>query len=206
VHVWRARLDVKGAALARLNRVISPVERARADRLLRAADRRRFVAAHGVLRRILGQYTQVVPRALVFRYGPFGKPELHQETDQPPLAFNLSHSGDCAIYAVAPAGNLGVDIEQVRPLANFERIARRRFPAADVQALFALPAARREAAFFIFWVRNEALVKATGEGLRGLGTIRTDQVTVLDLKPFPGCVAALAVHDFHVHVRCFEAA
>ncbi len=205
VHVWRARLDVDTATLACLSRSISPDERARAERFRRPADRRAFVAARGVLRRILARYVGVSPCALSFAYGPFGKPELSRAGGSRPLAFNLSHSGDRAIYAIAASMDVGVDIEQVRPFADFERLARRRFSAADVQALDDLPPDRRQSMFFVYWVRQEASVKATGEGLHGLGSRRADRLTIVDLAPFRGFVAAFAVHGLPARVRCWSA-
>lgn len=205
VHVWRARLDVDAATFRGLSRSISPDERARADRFTRPIDRRRFVVARGLLRRIVARYARVSPRALTFQYGPYGKPQLPEERGAPPLSFNLSHSGGAAIYAVAMDRHVGIDLEQLRPFQDFEPIARRRFPEADLHALLGLPADRREPAFLAYWVRNEALVKATGEGVRGLGVHPPDGVTLVDFKPFRGHVAALAVHGPTARLRGWTA-
>jgi len=90
--------------------LLSPCERARADRFDFRRDRDLFVAGHARLRRILGAYLQESPAALRFAYGESGKPALSG-----PLAFNLSHSGGFAALAVARF-QLGVDIECIRPI------------------------------------------------------------------------------------------
>lgn len=205
VHVWRARLDVDDTTFRGLSRSISPDERARATRFRRPLDRRRFVAARAFLRRILARYARVDCRKLKFEYGPHGKPQLQAECGAPPLSFNLSHCGDAAMYAVALRRNIGIDLEQLRPLQGCERIAKRRFPEADALALMNLPADKRESAFFAYWVRNEALVKATGDGVRGLGVTSGDGVTLVDFAPFRGHVAALAVEGAAARVRCWTA-
>jgi 4'-phosphopantetheinyl transferase len=205
VDVWRARLDVDAATFRGLSRSISPDERVRAKGFRRALDRRRFVAARAFLRRILAKYVRVSCRALTFQYDPYGKPQLQRHCGATPVSFNLSHCGDTAMYAVALRRNIGVDLEQLRPVRDCERIARRRFPDADVLALMNLPVEQRRSAFFACWVRNAALAKATDNGVRGLGVTSGNGVTLVDLAPFRGHVAALAVEGAAARVRCWTA-
>jgi 4'-phosphopantetheinyl transferase len=205
VHVWRARLDVDGKTFRGLSRSISPDERSRAKRFRRPIDRRRFVAARAFLRRILARYARVGCRKLKFEYGPHGKPQLQAECGAPPLSFNLSHCGDAAMYAVALRRNIGVDLEQLRPLQDCGRIARRRFPEADALALMNLPTEQRDSAFFAYWVRHKALVKASGDGVRVFDATGGDGVTLVDFAPFRGHVAALAVEGAAARVRCWTA-
>jgi 4'-phosphopantetheinyl transferase len=205
VDVWRARLDVDAATFRGLSRLISPDERARAKGFRRTLDRRRFVAARAFLRRILAKYVRVGCRALTFQYDPYGKPQLKGDCGATPVSFNLSHRGDAAMYAVALRRNIGVGLEQLRPVRDCERIARRRFREPDVLALLNLPAEQRRSAFFAYWVRNIALVKATDHGVRGLGVASGDGMTLVDLAPFRGHVAALAVEGTAARVRCWTA-
>ncbi len=58
-----------------------------------------------------------------------------------------------------------MDIERVRPLPDFETIARRMFSPHEQRVLGALPRAERPAAFFDCWTRKEAYIKVIGDGL-----------------------------------------
>ena len=55
-------------------------------------------------------YLGLDPRALEFSRGEHGKPML-ATPGTGPLQFNLSHSGDLALYAVSDAGAVGIDVE-----------------------------------------------------------------------------------------------
>lgn len=76
VHIWRAALEPPAVVLARFRDTLSAEERERADRFYFESDRVRFIAAHGVLRGIVGRYCDVDPAAVRLRTGPHGKPEL----------------------------------------------------------------------------------------------------------------------------------
>jgi 4'-phosphopantetheinyl transferase len=134
-----------------------------ADRFLFAHDRERFVAARSGLRRILGRYLGCPADAVAFRLGSHGKPAL--DHDEPPLSFNLSHSGDLALLAVVRRGEVGVDVEREQATIDVESMAARWFSAAEQRALLALPPEARAAAFFRGWTRKESYIKAHGEGL-----------------------------------------
>ena len=81
------------------------------------------------------------------------------------LRFNLAHSGDWALVAVAAGREVGVDVEQFRPMPEATPIARSQFSPAEVAALDTLVEAERPAAFFHIWACKEAFIKATGLGL-----------------------------------------
>ncbi|HEV2150490.1 MAG TPA: 4'-phosphopantetheinyl transferase superfamily protein [Longimicrobiaceae bacterium] len=165
VHVWSAPLDPPGEAVRRYGALLAPDERARAGRFHFERDRRRFTVARGVLRSMLGRYLGLDPRRVEFRYESHGKPALAGEPAAGGLRFNVSHSGEMALYAVAAGRELGVDVEEVRPMEDGLQIAERFFSAAEVAAFRALPAEIRDDAFFNCWTRKEAFIKAVGEGL-----------------------------------------
>lgn len=159
VHVWRVDLTVPAGAEGLAS--LSPDERERAERLRFAVHRRRFVRARAALRSILARYAGADPAALAFRYGEHGKPAL---AGQGP-GFNLSHSEDVALCAVAAVRILGVDVEwAARPVEHLT-LAERFFAPGEVAALRAVPSEDVPAAFFACWTRKEAYVKATGLGL-----------------------------------------
>jgi 4'-phosphopantetheinyl transferase len=137
-------------------------ERRRADRFAFARDRNRFTAAHGALRGILSLYAGVPAAALDFGQDPGGKPRLRSPRD---LRFNLSHSADRALLAVAWHREVGVDVEAVRALDELDGLAASCFSPVERRALAALPEELRQQAFFDGWTRKEAVLKLLGDGL-----------------------------------------
>jgi 4'-phosphopantetheinyl transferase len=171
-HVWRVRLD-PSVDLQDSWELLSDDERNRAGRLVQEQHRRRFVAAHAGLRRILAGYTASAPRALEFARGPHGKPALAMAGagSRPGLEFNLSHSGDLGLVAVARERPVGVDLERWKHEMDHLALAARFFSPAERASLQALAARRDDLVygFFAAWTRKEAYLKARGEGvMRGL--------------------------------------
>jgi 4'-phosphopantetheinyl transferase len=110
---------------------------------------------------LLGAYSGLPPTALRFQYGPQGKPFLEGSDVQ----FNLSHSGNLALFAFARSRALGVDLEATDRAVEGDALAARFFSPAENAELAALPPEVRQAAFFACWTRKEAYIKATGLGL-----------------------------------------
>lgn len=162
VHIWVADLDVPPSEVATCWELLAADERERAERLRFEQLRVRYVAGRGILRQLLGRYLQVAPNQLVFCYGPYGKPGLAAPSE---LAFNLAHSHSVAVYALAMAKRIGVDVEHMRPVHERDQIVERFFSARERQTLAALPASQRDEAFFLGWTRKEAYLKALGAGM-----------------------------------------
>lgn len=161
VHVWRGQLGFPAELLNSLHECLSQEERERAERFRFPADRDRYVAAHGIVRHVLGRYLHCAPDQLVFASNEHGKPMLPSRA----LEFNLSHSGDFVLVAVTRARRVGVDVERIRSGISSSVIAQRYFSKEEFAELQALPLRQREAAFFTCWTRKEAYIKARGLGL-----------------------------------------
>jgi len=162
VHVWRISLDQPDDKLDRFRRTLEPDELNRASRFHFEKHRRHFIVARGFLRSVVARYLEMQPEALRFSYGAYGKPGLASEHV---LRFNLSHSHEVALLAVALDAELGVDVEHIRSDFASEEIARRFFSRAEVEVFNALPKEEQVAAFFRCWTRKEAYIKAIGKGL-----------------------------------------
>lgn len=162
-HIWTIPLDEpeseRGAA-----EILSADERIRAHRFLAERDRRRFTACRAALRRILASLIDADPAAVKFNYSSFGKPLLAGEY-QSEIHFNISHSDNLALIAVATGRAIGVDLERVRSDLAADEIAGRFFSPSERAALANLPAESKSEAFFRCWTRKEAFIKAIGEGL-----------------------------------------
>ncbi|MGH9558287.1 MAG: 4'-phosphopantetheinyl transferase family protein [Bryobacteraceae bacterium] len=148
--------------LARLKPTLSADERDRASRFRFDPDREAFIAVRGSLRLLLARYLGRSAAGIVFEYGPRGKPHCPNQAD---IAFNLSSSGGIALFAFARGCEPGIDLERVRAIPELLDVAKRFFSPGEVAELAALPEDRRERVFFHCWTRQEARVKATGEGL-----------------------------------------
>jgi 4'-phosphopantetheinyl transferase len=136
-------------------------ERAQAARFRFVHLAETYIVAHAALRSVLAQWVGQRPQDLVFDVNAYGKPHMAQPGAP---VFSLSHTVGAALCAVAPSGDIGVDIEKQRPLAHDDLVGRF-FSVAEVQQFDALPPDQQEAGFFSGWTRKEAYIKAKGLGL-----------------------------------------
>ncbi|WP_216901954.1 4'-phosphopantetheinyl transferase superfamily protein [Synechococcus sp. CCY 9618] len=157
-----------------LQGLLDPAEALRLEKLRRQEDRERFLLGRGLLRLMLGSWLGREPAAVAIGNGPYGKPELMTrsssgpEGEAPPPRFNVSHSGDLILLGFHPSREVGVDVERLRPVPEWEGIARRCLAAAEREAIRALPERDRGDAFLAAWCRLEAQLKARGLGLFGI--------------------------------------
>jgi 4'-phosphopantetheinyl transferase len=145
--------------------VLSPEERARCVRFVRAGDRARFAQAHLFLRETLSRIADVAAAEWQFARGDFGKPAISGPPAGLDIDFNLSHTRDWAACVVTRGVQCGIDIERIRPIPQMLDIARSRFAPEEFRALEALPEDARAQRFFELWTEKEAWVKACGKGL-----------------------------------------
>jgi 4'-phosphopantetheinyl transferase len=203
VDVWLVALDC-----ALPLDPLSEGERERAARFVRDGDGRRWAAARTALRLLLAGYAEADPHALRFEEGPHGKPAFATDAGVAAsgLRFNLSHSGDLALIAVARDRELGIDVELPRRPIDHVAIARRVLGAEEAEGLGALADPReRERAFLRAWVRWEAVLKCRGTGIGGAEEPSSGPdpwVTQLELAP--PAAAALATADGPCTVRCWS--
>jgi 4'-phosphopantetheinyl transferase len=165
IHLWQASLLQSQSCLAWLVQTLSPDEHARAQRFHFERDRRRFMIGRGVLRDILARYLDRDARQITFAYTERGKPYLPAESSMPDIFFNLAHSNELAIYAIASKQDVGVDLEYIHPVPELDQIAAHFFSAAEYQAIRSLSEDQKQLGFFNCWTRKEAYLKALGDGL-----------------------------------------
>jgi 4'-phosphopantetheinyl transferase len=161
LSLWSAPLDVPASLLMELEDCISPEESDRAGEFRQALDRDRFVAATGWLRRLLASQLRGDAHDVRFVTNEGAKPSLIDSD----LRFNASRSAGVALYATSWTTEVGVDIEQVRDIADVDGFAERFFSVAEQSALAALAPTDRLAASFQCWANKEAYVKGLGVGL-----------------------------------------
>lgn len=161
VDVWRINLDLSPATVKSLESTLLADDAKRADRFRYPIDRKRYIVAHGCLRSILARYLQCKPEELRFNTNKHGKPTAESYK----LEFNLSHSGDYVLIAVAQEHKVGIDVERIRSDMEFESIAHRFFSPNETAELTSMPPEQKTIAFFNCWTRKEAYIKAQGLGL-----------------------------------------
>jgi 4'-phosphopantetheinyl transferase len=165
LHVWRLPIDLPPVPIAELASLLTPDETARAARFRLPVHRNRFIAARGLLRMLLAGYLSTDPRSLCFAYGPHGKPELAGSGATLDLHFNLAHCEGWALTAIACAGPIGIDMEQLPPLVDSHELAAVALAPNEQTALARVPSNHRATRFLSYWICKEAVLKATGKGL-----------------------------------------
>ncbi|MGG6293898.1 4'-phosphopantetheinyl transferase family protein [Leptolyngbya sp. AN02str] len=171
IHIWRVDLGVGSATLQRFARMLSLDECQRAEQFRFERDRNRFIVGRGALRCLLGQYLEIEPSQLQFRYGATGKPELWVADGEATLHFNVSHSQDLMLCAIAQHQPVGIDVEYCRSIPNLSQLTQHFFAHQEHVAIQALPPDLQPMLFFQYWTCKEALLKATGIGIQDLKKI-----------------------------------
>jgi 4'-phosphopantetheinyl transferase len=164
VHVWRIGSETTAAEFGKLLRVLSQDERERADRFRFEADRRRAVIGRAYLRLLIAEIVRLPADQLQFAYNDFGKPEL-VSVQARVLQFNVSHSGELILIAIAVGRDVGVDVERIRTGFDVEEVAERFFSDREREVLASLDGHAKTEAFFKLWTLKEAYLKAKGSGL-----------------------------------------
>jgi 4'-phosphopantetheinyl transferase len=166
VHVWHTSLRLAESRLSQLRASLSPEELARAERFAFEDARVRFIAAHGVLRTIVSRYVNERPEALTFTSGRHGKPCLARLRGAVrEVRFNLAHSHDSALIAIAHDREVGIDLERIRHDVESLRLAERFFSPNEFARLRHLPSDQANRLFFTLWTCKEAYLKTIGTGL-----------------------------------------
>jgi 4'-phosphopantetheinyl transferase len=124
-------------------------------------ERARFLAGRQVLRTVLGQRLGCAPEDVPIRVTSQGKPFL--ATGRP--AFSLARRDRWCAIALSEDCAVGVDVEPIRTIVGLDAMVAQFFPP-DAQSEWEGTAPdERIIAFFRWWTRLEAAVKACGENL-----------------------------------------
>lgn len=162
VHLWHCRFDANKQCMETFKRILSEDEKQKAGRFKFNIHRERSIISRGVLRTLLGRYLEKKPSELEFGYTAHAKPYLKNEGS---LRFNVSHSGNRAVFGFVHGGEIGVDIEKVKSDFEVMDIAQNFFSSDEIRTLQALPEEQKVEGFYRCWTRKEAFIKAKGMGL-----------------------------------------
>ena len=185
-----------------------------------AGDRDRFTLGAVLLKAAVAARAGIEAASVVVsrRCGRCGEWHGRPRIEGLGLEASVSHSGDLVAVAVTSGCAVGVDVEEARNIPFAKLAARVCAPAEQAHVVDA-------DAFYAYWTRKEAIVKATGEGfqrclarvvvpppevhsaLLTLGGVPSTPSVVSDLRLSPPCRGAVAVlTDRRVRVATVDAA
>ena len=162
LEIWHGQVTAKDSHYQAYWRLLDEAEQIQAQKFKSELLHKRYVENHGRLRNLLSKTLNQPPQKIRIRKAEHGKPYL---ADYPKLAFNLSHTADRLMIATGWNCQLGVDIEIGKQRKNLSGLVEKCF--AEEEALYwnQLPEIKKNQAFYRFWTRKEAFVKATGYGI-----------------------------------------
>lgn len=161
VHIWSGCLTENETNLPYFTSLLSQDEQERANCFRFSREQKRYIISRGILRSLLAGYLEELPQKIEILYGFWGKPCLPEEKA---LSFNLSHSGDYALYAFTHSYEVGIDVEYIDESLELEDMARNVFSATEFSHWKALNGKEKIHSFFKYWALKEALLKASGKG------------------------------------------
>lgn len=138
------------------------LEQTRAAAMRLDSRRRNFVLGRTLLRATVARIADVAPENVGVEIEPSGRPVLAEPLNH--FFVSIAHSGSYVVVGVA-SRPVGVDVEEVRQLTQFERVVARVCSPDELGMLAQLSAADRERAFMTVWSRKEAYGKAIGRGI-----------------------------------------
>lgn len=140
---------------------LSSSERNRASRYHFNKDKNRFIICRTLLKILLAEHIGLKIGEVILDVDSNKKPFL---PSHPFVFFNVSHAGDYAIIAIAKSP-IGVDIEYVDKNFDYKEILPSIFNTSEIDKVN--HSDDKHVAFYGFWTRKEAVVKAVGKGIDG---------------------------------------
>jgi 4'-phosphopantetheinyl transferase len=170
-----------------LERMLDDREQDRVAALDREDDKRRLVTSHALVRVVVAQAIGLDPSAVRIAArclrcgGPHGKPVVQA---LPGMHISIAHAGERVVVAVTRLGPVGVDVEpeSAGRFAGFSDVV---LGASERNEHERLSAEQRPRAAATWWVRKEAVLKASGHGM----LVSPDRVEVSDPTQAPRLVA-----------------
>lgn len=166
VSLWLCHLARAPSDVANLSQTLSATELARARRFGTSVLRDRWIAGRATLRSLLGSALELDPAAVRLWRGVRGRPEVDGEHA---IDFNVSHTGDTALIAIATGTQdgtrIGIDIEREDRQVNADGLSRKFLTKRERAEIAPLTADARRQTFLRLWTCKEAMSKATGDAL-----------------------------------------
>ena len=137
---------------------LSELRRQKIDNIKNEEQKLLSAAAELALNKAVKAWFPDMQLPVDYKYDENGKPYLCDER----AYISLSHSGELAVCAISK-NRVGVDVQEVKTVK--QGLAERFFSEKDIAYINS--ARDKKKAFFEVWVKNEARVKLTGNGISG---------------------------------------
>jgi 4'-phosphopantetheinyl transferase len=178
IHLWSAQYNNLELHLPFARDFLSQQEREKSSNFLKPADAKRYILRHGMLRYILSTYTNADPGLLPLVNGILGKPGLHPHSDFHEISFSLSHTDQVVFVGIVKDHSIGIDIVKTDPGYPVHEIIEYLFTPMEKEIVHRITPGQRYLMFFKIWALKEAIVKATGDGIRLMNN--TDVTSVIE--------------------------
>ena len=163
VEVWWGRTaDARPGLVGELD----PAERERLAAYARDEDNSRFLVGCTIVRRVLAGKLQVLPAEVPLDRTCPDCGRQHGKVSVDGMQVSVSHSGDRIAVAFHPSVAVGIDVELINPAIDADSLASVSLSELEASELAAFEPGARARAFTQYWTRKEAVVKATGDGIR----------------------------------------
>jgi len=222
VHLWKSRItDYETDAELFYSGSLPSDEKEKADNIPSRENRKAYIISRGILRTVLSEYLKAMPVDIVLEYNEHGKPSIADRLNPQNVKFNLSHSNELILYAVAKNKEVGIDVEYMRDIDRAERIIERFFSPEQKDFYNSQSESMKKTAFFRLWTRREAYGKAMGRGFSvpavdcGIPLMRSDgkpasvhvvsgKWSIYDLEQDDDYVSAVTVEGRIRRIECFR--
>ncbi len=225
VHIWRLNFEKYNFYNLKLGSMLTEEERLRVANFRFKRHGKRFIIGRGVLRILLGLYLNIEPTKLKFRFGLYGKPYLDERFNKQTIQFNLAHSHEFALYVFTIRHRVGVDIEYINKIPDYENIVKHLFSRQENALFEKLPTSQKLRTFFNYWTLKEAYSKACGTGFAEFfnrfdltqlfeyptclfntknHAINLSGWSIKSFTPAPDYTAALAIEELNCHPQYFQ--
>lgn len=159
IKLFKIKISEYISYLSQLKAVLNTTEIERSKRFYHDNDRNRFIVSRALLKFILASEASVEVDKIQLDKKKNKKPYL---VSYPHINFNVSHSNNYAVIALS-SKEVGVDVEFISKNFDFSEIMPTVFNKLELNSV--LGASDKNKAFYRYWTRKEAVVKATGKGV-----------------------------------------
>jgi len=162
LHVWQVSANIGSDPFAEYKTILTEAELAKVPFFKFRQVRDSYILSQSAIRILLSGYLSIPPGLVKLGRRRKGKP---YSIDDPGLYFNMSNSGEFVVIAFSRDSEIGIDIEQIRPLHDLDEMINRNFTRSEIKYINSRPEERINR-FFRFWTIKESFLKAIGEGMR----------------------------------------